>query len=114
MKLCNEQQGMRVSNSWQIGLVTLLALDRPSVSSVCAAEPQSKLQETVSPQDLSKFVGWLDFFQKRNAQKYAVRGANHIDESAYVKIGGVDQWVKIRGQDRTIRCCSFFTAVPVT
>jgi hypothetical protein len=45
----------------------------------------------------SKFVGWLEFFQKRNAQKYAVTGANHVDESTYVKIGGIDERFR-RGQ----------------
>ena len=37
-----------------------------------------------------KFVGWLEFFQNRNKQKYAVTGANHIDEATYVKIDGID------------------------
>ena len=81
---------------------------------VARADPQSKPQETVSAQDLKKFTGWLEFFQKRNAQKYAVTGANHVDESAYVKIGGIDQWVTIRGQTATIRYYSFSTGVPVT
>jgi pimeloyl-ACP methyl ester carboxylesterase len=89
-----------MSVSWQIALVTLIALSTTGVSSVCTPEPQSKPQEAASPQDLNKFVGWLDFFQKRNVQKYAVTGSNHIDESAYIKIGGIDQWVTIRGQDR--------------
>jgi pimeloyl-ACP methyl ester carboxylesterase len=89
-----------VSHSWRVGIVALWAAGAASVSSVCPAEPESKPQETVSPRDLDKFVGWLEFFQKRNTQKYGVTGANHVDESAYVKIGGIDQWVTIRGQDR--------------
>jgi pimeloyl-ACP methyl ester carboxylesterase len=88
-----------MSSSWQIGLVTLLAFGT-AISTSARADPKNELQETVSAQDLKKFTGWLEFFQKRNAQKYAVTGLNHIDESAYVKIGGIDQWVTIRGQDR--------------
>ena len=89
-----------MSSSWQIGLVTLLAFGAAIVSSARAPEPESKPQEIPSPQEVKKFVDSLDFFQKRNAQKYAVIGANRIDESAYVKIGGIDQWLTIRGQDR--------------
>jgi hypothetical protein len=86
--------------SCRVGMVALFAVVAASVSSVSAAEPKSKPQEPMSQQDLNKFVSWFEFFQKRNAQKYAVTGANHIDESTYVKIGGIDQWVTIRGQDR--------------
>jgi pimeloyl-ACP methyl ester carboxylesterase len=89
-----------MSSSCQIGLVTLLAFGAAAISPARAVEPESKPQEIPSPQDVKKFVGSLDFFQKRNAQKYALTGANHIDESAYVKIGGIDQWLTIRGQDR--------------
>ena len=32
--------------------------------------------------------------------------AKGIDEAGYVRIGGIDQWVQIRGDDRTIPCCS--------
>ena len=43
----------------------------------------------------------LDFFQKRNAQKYAVIGANRIDESALRQNGRPSiRWLTIRGQDR--------------
>ncbi len=30
----------------------------------------------------------------------AIHTANGIDEGMYVKIGGIDQWIQIRGQDR--------------
>jgi pimeloyl-ACP methyl ester carboxylesterase len=89
-----------MSHSWRSGLATFLLVGAVSAFTVRAAETESKPQEAMSPQDFNKFVGWFDFFQKRNSQKYAVTGADHIDESAYVKIGGIEQWVTIRGQDR--------------
>jgi pimeloyl-ACP methyl ester carboxylesterase len=36
----------------------------------------------------------------RNAQQYAITSPRGIDESMFVQIGGIDQWVTIRGQDR--------------
>jgi pimeloyl-ACP methyl ester carboxylesterase len=38
--------------------------------------------------------------QSANAPKFAIQSANGIDEGGYVKIGGIEQWVQIRGQDR--------------
>jgi pimeloyl-ACP methyl ester carboxylesterase len=34
------------------------------------------------------------------AQAIAIHAPNGIDEAMYVKIGGIDQWIQIRGQDR--------------
>jgi pimeloyl-ACP methyl ester carboxylesterase len=38
--------------------------------------------------------------QHQMARALAITASNGIDESGYVKIGGIDQWVQIRGQDR--------------
>jgi pimeloyl-ACP methyl ester carboxylesterase len=87
---------MRVSPRFGMGLLLSVAA---AVSSLCVAQAESKPPE-VSPQDASKFVGWFEFFQNRNKQKYAVTGTNRIDEATYVKAGGIEQWLTIRGQDR--------------
>jgi pimeloyl-ACP methyl ester carboxylesterase len=50
--------------------------------------------------DYRTFENWRTFLTKRNAQMHAIAGANPIDESAYVKLGGIDQWITIRGEDR--------------
>jgi pimeloyl-ACP methyl ester carboxylesterase len=34
------------------------------------------------------------------AQAMAIRTPNGIDEARYIRIGGIDQWIQIRGQDR--------------
>jgi pimeloyl-ACP methyl ester carboxylesterase len=38
--------------------------------------------------------------QNQIADTLAIRTSNGIDEARYVKIGGIDQWIQIRGQDR--------------
>lgn len=38
--------------------------------------------------------------QHQAAQAIAIHTANGIDEGMYVKIGGIEQWIQIRGQDR--------------
>ncbi|MEV5874314.1 alpha/beta hydrolase [Streptomyces sp. NPDC052101] len=34
------------------------------------------------------------------ARKLAITTPNGIDESSYVRIGGIDQWISVRGEDR--------------
>lgn len=38
--------------------------------------------------------------QSAQAPGFAIRSPNGIDEGGYLKIGGIEQWVQIRGQDR--------------
>lgn len=38
--------------------------------------------------------------QHRNAKALAVNTPNRIEESMFVKIGGIEQWVQVRGEDR--------------
>src|SRR5579871_1755927 len=38
--------------------------------------------------------------QRQLAQELAIHSPNGIDEAMYVKIGGNEQWIQIRGQDR--------------
>jgi pimeloyl-ACP methyl ester carboxylesterase len=49
--------------------------------------------------DFQKLEPALKFLRGRNARTYAIT-PNGIDESTYVKIGGIDQWITIRGEDR--------------
>jgi pimeloyl-ACP methyl ester carboxylesterase len=46
------------------------------------------------------FLGLRAYLQHRNAPAFAINSANGINEAGYVKIGGIEQWVQIRGQDR--------------
>jgi pimeloyl-ACP methyl ester carboxylesterase len=38
--------------------------------------------------------------RKRNTDAYAVKSAAGIDEASFVRIGGIEQWITIRGQNR--------------
>ena len=43
----------------------------------------------------------LPFILERNAKDYAIDPAKGVDEASYVSIGGIEQWVTIRGEDRS-------------
>ena len=45
-------------------------------------------------------LGWLAARQHSNAEAWAIRGPRGIEEARFVRIGGVEQWVTIRGEDR--------------
>lgn len=47
-----------------------------------------------------KFENLLSFLRIRNEQQYAIDSAKGVDEAMYVPLGGIDQWVTIRGEDR--------------
>jgi pimeloyl-ACP methyl ester carboxylesterase len=44
-------------------------------------------------------LGYRAYLQHVNARLIAIHSPNGIDEGIYVKIGGIDQWIQIRGQD---------------
>lgn len=45
-------------------------------------------------------LGWLAVRQHQNAEAWAIRGPRGVQEEGFVRIGGVEQWVTIRGEDR--------------
>jgi pimeloyl-ACP methyl ester carboxylesterase len=47
-----------------------------------------------------KFDGYETFVRNRNAPNYAIHTPNGIDEGRYVNIGGIEQWITIRGENR--------------
>ena len=47
-----------------------------------------------------KLDALVSFLRARNAEQFAIRSAKGIDEASFVPIGGIEQWVTIRGQDR--------------
>jgi pimeloyl-ACP methyl ester carboxylesterase len=65
--------------------------------SLSAQEPSSGRSEAGEFQKLDPV---LKFLRTRNARDYAVTTPNGIDEANYVKIGGLEQWITIRGEDR--------------
>lgn len=45
-------------------------------------------------------LGWRAHRQHQNAAALAIHSANGIDQGMYVQIGGLRQWLQIRGEDR--------------
>jgi pimeloyl-ACP methyl ester carboxylesterase len=56
--------------------------------------------QTPTDSTYRKFDEYLSSIRARNAKRYAITSASGIDEASYVPIGGIEQWVTIRGQDR--------------
>jgi len=72
---------------------------------ICAAALASlSAQEAPSGRsevgEFQKLEPALTFLRARSARDYAVTTPNGIDEANYVKVGGLEQWITIRGEDR--------------
>jgi pimeloyl-ACP methyl ester carboxylesterase len=45
-------------------------------------------------------LGFRAWRQHENAETYAIRTPNGIQQAMFVRIGGIEQWIRIRGDDR--------------
>jgi hypothetical protein len=72
----------------------------PLLLCVCFVAASSG-QTPAARTDVEKFDASRDFVRARNARDYAIDAPNGIDEANYVEVGGIQQWVTIRGEDRT-------------
>lgn len=82
--------------------------DYPLLLLFCTALAASGFAQGTTPQpeqqnvaELQKLNGFFTFKRNRNAADYAITTPNGIDESKYVMIGGIEQWITIRGEDRS-------------
>jgi hypothetical protein len=62
-----------------------------------AKDPQQPI--ALDP-EYRKLDALVSFLRARNAEQFSIRSPTGIDEASYVPIGGIEQWVRIRGQDR--------------
>jgi len=72
-----------------------------AVASTTSAQPPQAPQPL--PRDaaaLEQLDATLAFLRARNARDYAISSPNGIDEAKYVEVGGIEQWITIRGEDR--------------
>jgi pimeloyl-ACP methyl ester carboxylesterase len=46
-------------------------------------------------------LGYRAWRQYENARAFAIVSPNGIDEARFVRIGGIEQWIRIRGEDRS-------------
>jgi pimeloyl-ACP methyl ester carboxylesterase len=65
-----------------------------------AQAPQDAKQPSTADSEYRKFDEMVSFLRARNTQQYAISSPKGIDEAQFVKIGGIEQWVTIRGWDR--------------
>jgi pimeloyl-ACP methyl ester carboxylesterase len=49
---------------------------------------------------IASAFGYRAYRQQLGARALAIRSPNGVQEGMYVKIGGIDQWIQIRGEDR--------------
>jgi pimeloyl-ACP methyl ester carboxylesterase len=70
------------------GCLALCALSRPTSG------------QTPADSTYQKFDQYLSSIRARNARRYAITSPPGVDEASYVPIGGIEEWVTIRGQDR--------------
>jgi pimeloyl-ACP methyl ester carboxylesterase len=84
------------SMTWRFA-AALVFLCSGALTSVNAQEAPSGRSEAG---EFQKLEPALKFLRARNARDYAVTTPNGIDEANYVKIGGLEQWITIRGEDR--------------
>ena len=68
-------------------------------SNAAAPEEGAKAPNAVDA-EYRKFDELVTFLRARNAKQFAINSAKGIDEASYVPLGGIEQWVTIRGQDR--------------
>jgi len=65
------------------------------------ASPAVPAPATPLDAEYRKFEKVESFVRTRDAQNYAISSAKGINEASYVSIGGIEQWVTIRGEDRS-------------
>jgi pimeloyl-ACP methyl ester carboxylesterase len=84
---------LRSAVVWGLGLICLGGVTLGQF----AKDPQ---QPTPLDPEYRKLDALASFLRARNAEQYAIKSAKGIDEASFVSIGGIEQWVTIRGQDR--------------
>ena len=80
-----------------ISTVPIAFLCGGALGSCSAQEVPSGRSEAA---EFQKLEPALNFLRERNARTYAITTPNGIDEATNVEIGGIEQWITIRGEDR--------------
>lgn len=61
-------------------------------------DPQQPKANDVEYQKLDEMLSAL---RARNAEQFAIKSPKGVDEASFITIGGIEQWVTVRGQDRS-------------
>jgi pimeloyl-ACP methyl ester carboxylesterase len=70
------------------------------ISTSSNTTPEKAASNRFDEEAYRKLDPTLTFFRERSAGEYAIDTAKGIDEEKFVSIGGIEQWVTIRGEDR--------------
>jgi pimeloyl-ACP methyl ester carboxylesterase len=82
--------------------VCFLAFSCVDYPALCQADKtQPSTAASAMDEEYRKFGEVSDWVRARNARDYAMSSANGIDEGSYVTIGGIEQWITIRGEERS-------------
>lgn len=81
-------------------VVGILPLSFWACLTVSTLAQQSLKQVPQDDSTFKEFDAALMFLRNRNARDYAITTRNGIDEAKYVTIGGIKQWITIRGENR--------------
>src|SRR6266540_6169595 len=82
---------LSVHNWW-----ALLSLLSTGIGYAAEDTPRQKGNES----EYRKFDDLVSTVRARNAQQFKINSEKGIDEATFVTIGGIEQWVTIRGWDR--------------
>jgi pimeloyl-ACP methyl ester carboxylesterase len=66
----------------------------------CLVGTQDPQQPRAIDPEYRKFDDLVSFLRARNAKQFAIPAPEGIDEAKYIAIGGIEQWVTIRGYNR--------------
>ena len=80
--------------------LALSCLDGGALSQQDQTQQPSPLAPALDA-EFRRFEELASFVRARNARDYAISTPKGIDEASYVNIGGIEQWVTIRGEDRS-------------
>lgn len=68
------------------------------------ATPAQDTTRRVSSTELQQLIKfdtlWLNFLRQRNARDYAIATPKGISVDRFIRVGGIEQWISIRGEDR--------------
>lgn len=78
-------------------LCALLVVNLFAVSVFAQGSPPQLPTEDA---ELQKLDAMMSILRNRNAQDHAITAPNGIDKARYVQIGGIEQWITMRGEDR--------------
>lgn len=91
--------GMTVNPPMTLRSTSALVLLCSAALALCSAQEAPSGRSEAA--EFQKLEPALKFLRNRNARDYAVTNPNGIDEATYVNAGGIEQWITIRGEDRT-------------